>query len=390
MLYFRARIFFRINYCKIFLNGYISSGNFRRIVISSYLLNKRLKVVLTYNVKPEEETSFDTVPLSLQNKTSINYKDTYAEWDTIETINAVKDAIELFHDVILIEADESAYEKLKNSKPDIVFNIAECANGMSREAQIPAMLDMLRIPYTGSDTLTLATCLDKARTKEILSYHKISTAKFLFAESLADLDDFKLNFPVIVKPVAEGSSKGIFNSSYITSIEELKNHLSENFIEYMQPFLIEEFLPGKEFTVALLGNGDQTEVLPIVEINFDELPEELVPIYSFEAKWIIDTRDNPLNIFTCPAKIDKSLYDKISKIAFHTYRVLRCKDWSRIDIRLDTFGEPNVIEINPLPGILPNPSDNSCFPKAARAAGLSYEDMLNKVLLSATKRYNLI
>jgi D-alanine-D-alanine ligase len=252
------------------------------------------------------------------------------------------------------------------------------------------MLDMLKIPYTGSDTLTLATCLDKARTKEILSYHKIPTAKFLFVESLIDLEDFKLKFPVMVKPVAEGSSKGIFNSSFIISLGELKKHLSENFLEYRQPFLIEEFLPGKEFTIGLLGNGDQTEVLPIVEINFDELPKELIPIYSFEAKWIMDTRENPLNIFSCPAKIDKLLYDKISNTALETYRVLRCKDWSRIDIRLDSFGEPNVIEINPLPGILPNPSDNSCFPKAARVAGLSYEEMLNKVLLSAAIRYNLI
>jgi len=381
---------FSVNYCKIFLNGYISSGNFKRIVISSYLLNKKLKVVLAYNLKPEEESSFDTVPLSLQNKSANSYNDIYAEWDTIETINAVKDSLELYHDVILVEANDSAFEKFKEIKPDIVFNIAEGANGISREAQIPSMLDMLKIPYTGSDTLTLATCLDKARTKEILSYHNIPTAKFLFVESLDDIKGFNLKFPVMVKPVAEGSSKGIFNSSFLSSIDELKKHLLKNFLEYKQPFLIEEFLPGKEFTVALLGNGDQTEVLPIVEINFDELPKEFIPIYSFEAKWIIDTRENPLNIFSCPAKIDNTLYKKISEITLHTYKVLRCKDWSRIDVRLDSFGEPNVIEINPLPGILPNPADNSCFPKASRAAGLSYEEMLNKVLLFGAKRYNLI
>jgi len=366
------------------------SGNFERIVISSYLLNKKLRVVLAYNVKPEEETSFDTIPLSLQNKSSKIHNDTYAEWDTVETINAVKDAIEVFHDVTLVEANESAFEKFKNVNPDIVFNIAEGANGISREAQIPAMLDMLNIPYTGSDTLTLATCLDKARTKEILSFHKIPTANFLFVESIADIENFMLSFPVMVKPVAEGSSKGIFNSSYILKIDELRKLLLKNLNEYQQPFLVEEFLPGKEFTVALIGNGDQTEVLPIVEINFDELPKELIPIYSFEAKWIIDTREKPLNIFTCPAKIDEKLYNRISKIALHTYRVLRCKDWSRIDLRLDATGEPNVIEINPLPGILPNPSDNSCYPKAARAAGLTYEEMLNKVLLSGARRYNLI
>ena len=134
----------------------------------------------------------------------------------------------------------------------------------------------------------------------------------------------------------------------------------------------------------------ETEVLPIVEINFNELPGDLLPIYSFEAKWVVDTRENSLNIFTCPAKIDKVLEEKIKDVALKTYRVLRCKDWSRIDIRLDAKGEPNIIEVNPLPGILPKPEDNSCFPKAARAKGLNYNEMINKVLLTAAKRYNLL
>ena len=290
----------------------------------------------------------------------------------------------------MIEADENAFEKFRSTKADIVFNVAECANGTSREAQIPAMLDMLKIPYTGSDPLTLATCLDKARTKEILAYHNIPTAKFLFVESIADLERFDLNFPVMIKPVAEGSSKGIFNSSLVYNMNDLTEKLTTSFVTYKQPFLIEEFLPGREFTVAILGNGLETEVLPIVEINFDELPKELVPIYSYEAKWVVDTRENPLNIFTCPAQLDESLQDKIRKVALETYKVLRCRDWSRIDIRLDQNGEPNVIEINPLPGVLPDPKDNSCYPKAARANGLSYVEMINKVLITAAKRYNLL
>ncbi|MFA7228464.1 MAG: ATP-grasp domain-containing protein [Melioribacteraceae bacterium] len=289
-----------------------------------------------------------------------------------------------------MEANEHAFEKFKHERPDIVFNVAECANGSSREAQIPAMLDMLQIPYTGSDPLTLTTCLDKARTKEILSYHRIPTSKFLLIESIDDLAYFNLNFPVMIKPVAEGSSKGIFNSSLVSNISELNDRLKSNLEIYNQPFLVEEFLPGREFTVALLGNNSDTEVLPIIEINLHELPKELAPIYSYEAKWIADTRDNPLNIFSCPAKIDKDLRDKIESIALKTYKVLRCRDWSRIDIRLDADGEPNIIEINPLPGILPDPKDNSCFPKAARVRGISYEEMINKVLLTAAKRYNLL
>jgi len=298
--------------------------------------------------------------------------------------------LELFHDVTLIEADENAFEKFKKLRPDLVFNVAECANGISREAQIPAMLDMLQIPYTGSDPLTLATCLDKARTKEVLSYYKIPTAKFLLVETISDLNDFDLRFPVIVKPVAEGSGKGIFNSSILHSSDKLTEYLTNNLQTYNQPFLVEEFLPGREFTVAIIGNGEDTEVLPIVEINLSELPKELAPIYSYEAKWIVDTRDNPLNIFSCPAQIDTELQKKIKNIALRTYKVLRCRDWSRIDIRLDAKGEPNIIEINPLPGILPDPKDNSCFPKAARTSGLSYEEMINKVLFTAARRYSLV
>lgn len=290
----------------------------------------------------------------------------------------------------MIEADNNAFENFKNNNIDIVFNVAECANGNSREAQIPAMLDMLQIPYTGSDPLTLTTCLDKARTKEVLSYYKIPNAKFLLVESIEDLDNFELKFPVILKPVAEGSSKGIFNSSFIKNKSDLENNLRELLKEYSQPFLIEEFLPGREFTVALMGNKNNLDVLPIVELNLSELPKELVPIYSYEAKWVVDTKDNPLNIFSCPAKIDSKLEKKIKDIAVNTFNVLRCKDWSRIDIRLDENGNPNVIEINPLPGILPNPDDNSCFPKAARTFGLGYNEMINKVLQIAAQRHNLL
>jgi D-alanine-D-alanine ligase len=359
-------------------------------VISSYLPNKKFKIALTYNVKPKEESSFERTPLTPNPKDAEKFNDTYAEWDTIETVNAIKDSLELFHDVTMIEADEYAFDKFRNVRPEIVFNVAECNNGASREAQIPAMLDMLQIPYTGSDPLTLATCLDKARTKEVLTYHNIATPKFLFIDALDELKNFQLKFPVMIKPVAEGSSKGIFNSSFIKNKSELEKRLKENFEAYKQPFLVEEFLPGREFTVAIIGNNPDTEILPIVEINFNELPDGLIPIYSFEAKWIADTRENPLDIFTCPAKIDSVLEEKIKKVVLQTYKVLRCRDWSRIDIRLDAEGEPNVIEINPLPGILPDPQDNSCFPKAARATGLSYQEMINKVLFTAAKRNNLL
>jgi D-alanine-D-alanine ligase len=354
-------------------------------------------VALTFNVKPESETFPEALsPIEKKSNGSLTKEilqpaiDTYAEWDTWDTINAVKDALECYNDVTLIEADSTALEKLKEKRPDIVFNISEGFNGVSREAQIPAILDMLQIPYSGSDPLTLSTCLDKARTKEILSYHKIPNSKFFVAESLNQTAHHGLNYPLMVKPVSEGSSKGIFLSSFVKNEKELKKEVERILSEYGQAALIEEFLPGREFTVAIIGNGSEAEVLPIVEINYEEFPDGFTPIYSYEAKWILDTKENPLEVFTCPAKISSKLEGKIKTAALNAYHVLRCRDWSRIDVRLDAAREPNIIEVNPLPGILPDVKENSCFPKAARTAGLGYNDMINKVLYVAAKRHNLI
>ncbi len=350
-----------------------------------------MNVALAYNVKPESDSFPALVSPSVNNQQANlqTQQDTYAEWDTWETINAVKDAISIYNNVNLIEANEEAYNKFREIKPDIVFNIAEGANGVSREAQIPAMLDMLNIPYTGSDALTLAICLDKARTKEILSYYKIPTAKFFVAEKPEDAYNHQLTFPLIVKPISEGSGKGIYASSFVHSFEELKREINRITSEYNQPALVEEFLSGREFTVAILGNDGDVQVLPLIEMRYDKYPDGVVPLYSYEAKWILDTKENEFDVFDCPADVDKELEEKIKKVCLDTYKVLRCRDWSRIDLRLDKNGEPNIIEINPLPGIIPDPNENSSFPKAARAAGIDYNDMINSVLAAGIKRYNL-
>ena len=290
----------------------------------------------------------------------------------------------------LVEANNDAFNKFRELKPDIVFNIAEGANGLSRESQIPTMLEMLQIPFTGSDSLTLGICLDKSRTKEILTYHNVPNAKFQIVNSLDEIAQSNFNFPLIVKPVSEGSSKGIFSSSFVKNYDELTSEITRINSKYNQPALIEEYLPGREFTVAMIGNGEETTILPIIEIKFEDFPEDVVPLYSYEAKWILDTKENVFDVFECPAKLDKKLEEQIKETALKTFKVLRCKDWSRIDIRLDKNGIPNVIEINPLPGIMPDPNENSSFPKAARAAGMDYNQMIQSVLYSAAKRYNLL
>jgi len=362
-----------------------------------------MKVALVYNLKAEALSHLSNVPDNPQVPGSTpspdadvdlrknhKLKDMYAEWDTEETVNAVRDAIAERYDVLMIDANEEAYEKLRILRPDFVFNIAEGLYGVSREGQIPAMLEMLQIPYLGSDALTLGLCLDKARAKEVLSYHKIATAGFTVIRSMSDFDDVRLKFPAMVKPLHEGSSKGIYNSCVVRNPDDLANEVKIILDTYGQPALVEDYLPGREFTVALMGNGNDVAVFPIVEIKFDALPTGVNPIYSYEAKWIWDQRDNPLDAYECPAKLSEPLKQEITTICRDTYRVLNCRDWSRIDVRLDSNGKPNILEINPLPGILPNPSDNSCFPKAARAAGLSYNQLINSVLDIAMKRNGIL
>ena len=311
--------------------------------------------------------------------------DFYAECDDEETIEAVLSALSGRHRVTSIEADEEAFEKFRRIRPDIVFNMAEGLYGESRESQIPAMLEMLRIPYTGSDPLVLAICLDKATTKEVLSYHGIPNSPFAVIRNLKSKAAVP-PLPLIVKPLSEGSSKGVTNAALVRTREALREQIEFVLTQYHQPALVERFLPGREFTVALLGNANEIRILPIVEIQFQELPAHINPIYSFEAKWIWDTVEKPLEIFACPAKISPALRKRIEQVCRAAFSALRVRDWCRIDVRLDEKGVPHILELNPLPGILPDPDANSCFPKAARTAGISYDALVNQVLDIACRR----
>lgn len=337
-----------------------------------------MRVGLTYNLKKELKEA-ESLP-----------SDFYAECDEIETVEAVRSALlERHEEVIMIEADEDAYGKLKEARPQIVFNMAEGLWGESREAQMPAIMEMLRIPYTGSNPLTLGLCLNKARAKEILSHYGIPTPRFLVAGD-AELDfERYLSFPMIVKPLFEGSSKGIKNDSIVHTAPGLKAKVSSVLKEYMQPALIEEYLDGREFTVALLGNGAELKTLPIVEINYSSLPEGINHIYSYEAKWVLDRPEAPLDIFNCPAEVNGRLKKAIDTVAVDAFRALDVKDWCRIDIRLDSAGVPHILELNPLPGILMDPKCNSCFPKAARSAGMTFGALVNSVLDNARERYGI-
>src|SRR5437867_7429885 len=339
-----------------------------------------MRVGLTFNLKRgDAEESQD--PASSRSEAQ-------AEWDDTETIESVRSALRQRHEVVLIDADESLFEKLRESRPEVVFNMAEGESGPCREGHVPSILEYLRIPYTASDPLTLNICLDKARTKEILAYHGLRTARFrVVAEKNFSFNS--LHYPLLIKPLYEGSSIGIRNQSLVKTRQEMRERVSWLLERYREPALVEEYLPGREFTVAILGNGSEARALPIVEIRFDSLPPGVNPIYSYEAKWIWDDSSNPLQIFDCPARLRAELQTDIERICLAAYRVMRCRDWCRVDVRLDAENRPCIIEINPLPGVLPRPENNSCFPKAARAAGLTYNQLINTVLDTACKRYGL-
>lgn len=359
-----------------------------------------MRLALAFNIKKENEKILSSPENPSPEKDYSKYlnenlvrnyperlDDTFAEWDSEETIDAVKAALEAGgHEVTLIEADKDAYEKFKIINPEFVFNVAEGLNGSSRESQIPAMLEMLNIPFTGSDSVTIGICHDKSRCKEILSYYKIPNPKFFITDAIHKIDE-KIIFPKFVKPLHEGSSKGIYNSSVVNNSAELRNEIVRIKECYNQPSLVEEFLSGKEFTVAMLGNGDEVKVLPVVEINLDSVPEGFNKIYSYEVKWFFDTRESKLDIFKCPAEIDADLYRQIENVCKDAYKALRLRDWARIDVRLDKNNIPNIVEVNPLPGILPDPADNSCYPKAARAVGIDYNTLINTVLNVAVTRF---
>lgn len=334
------------------------------------------RIGLAFNLKPPPALSGDPR----------DPDDRYAEWDDEATIAGVEAALSRAGEVVRLEANADLPLRLRAARPDIVFNIAEGLYGPNREAHVPAICEFWSVPYTGSDPMTLSLCLDKGRTKEILAHNKIATAPFVVVDGPAELDGFAV-WPTLVKPLHEGSSKGIGRASYCRSRAEVVGAVEAVVARYRQPALVERYLPGREFTCAVLGNGPDARMLPIVEIDFAALPKGAPPIYSYEAKWVWDTEEAPLDIYRCPADVGPELAAAIESTVLGAYRVLRCRDWARIDVRCDEQGRPHILEINPLPGI--HPSMNSCLPQAARAAGLDYDEMILSVLRAAAARHGL-
>ncbi len=343
--------------------------------------------------------------------------DQTAELDSAQTIETLRAAIAVDgHEAVLIEADEDAYQRLRTSGVDLVFNIAEGIRGEDREAQIPAMLEMLGIPYTGSGPLTLALCLHKGKTKEILGWHGIPTPAFQVVTRPEGLDLASLTFPLIVKLLHEGSSMGLSYDSVVETPAALAERITYLARTYAQPVIVEDFIDGREFTVSVLGHTPPW-ALPVVEVLFSGprgitlfQPDDAViwllarargqrlvdpPVYRFSGsreRICLQTEaggelEVPVSLTTsvCPADISSALTAALQNTALRAFQALACRDWGRVDMRVGTDGRPQVLELNPIAGIDPT----YWLPRAARAAGMDYAMLIHTILEAARQRYGL-
>ncbi|MEW5737791.1 MAG: D-alanine--D-alanine ligase [Myxococcota bacterium] len=326
-----------------------------------------LKVGFTFNVKRIKPTADGA-------------EDSEAEYDSPSTLQAIREAIASHgHEVVDLEATPELPMVLATTQVDIVFNIAEGFRGRNRESQVPALLELLDIPYTGSDPATLSLALDKALAKKVVRAAGIDTPNFqLMTTGRERLDKQFSRWPLMVKPVAEGSSKGVVSKSVCTTEAELREVVKEMVDRYKQPALIEEYIGGREFTVGLLGER-RPEVLPPMEIVFTDKSDS-TPIYKFEDKLEANDRIR----YEAPAKLEPSQLERLRAAARGAFMALGCRDVARIDFRMDETGRLFFLECNPLPGLTPGWSDLVLI---AQGEGMDYHTLIGEILSGAIRRY---
>ena len=351
-------------------------------------LGKKWRVAVIANIKLEGQSLPPGVPA-----------DAFADFDHIETINEMRRAIEsVGHKTAFLPADSTLPRELAKYKPDICFNMAEGLGGDAREAQVPALLELLRIPYTASRVQTNAISLDKTLTKRIWRDRRLPVAPFqeflLGDESLRP----DLNFPLFVKPAREGTGMGVDSRAVVSDERALRERVNHVIQTYSQPALVETFLPGREFTVGVLGRRDSAESsrhpewyekdgfhrFPVLELDSSR---SVTPnIYSQEAK-SLSVGEQGAPDYICPAIIEPEFDRKLQHLARRAHTLLGALDVSRTDIRLDSDGNPRIMEINTLPGLTKGYSD-LCIQAAAE--GIAYEDLILEILYLAAGRWNLL
>ncbi len=299
-----------------------------------------------------------------------------AEFDSPATIQAITAALsELGHEPIQIGHVRELTRRLAaGERWDLVFNIAEGLDGLGREALIPALLDAYRIPYTFSDPCVMAVSLHKGFTKSILRDAGLSTPDFALVREAADIDSVDLPYPLFAKPVAEGTGKGISGASRIEDSADLRRCCLDLLATHRQPVLVERYLPGREFTVAILGTGYRSSVLGTLEVIIREQGEQ--GVYTYRNK---ESSEELVKY----RFLGVSDMQPVEDLALRAWRLLGCRDAGRIDIRLDEGGAPAIMELNPLAGLHPTHSD---LPMIATAVGMGYRELIDRIVTSAMRR----
>jgi D-alanine-D-alanine ligase len=299
-----------------------------------------------------------------------------AEFDRLDTIEGIEGALhELSFETDRIGNLKALVRRLAAGDCwDLVFNFAEGMVGSGREAAVPALLEAYRIPYTFSDSLVLAVSLHKGMTKRVVRDAGLSTPDFAEVERLDDVAAIALPYPLFAKPIAEGTGKGISTASRITSPEQLREVCEKLLAEHRQPVLVETYLPGREFTVGVVGTGPDAEAVAVLEVAYRPHADQ---IYSYHTKsHYEDLVDYHL--------VDGPLGDACKALAVGAWRVLGCRDGGRLDVRCDAAGVPSFIEVNPLAGLNPIISD---LPILCRMAGMPYTELIRRIMVSAVARY---
>lgn len=299
-----------------------------------------------------------------------------AEFDSAETIQAIDETLnDLGHETDRIGNIKNLIKRLAaGDRWDVVFNIAEGFRGFGREAQVPAMLDAYDIPYTFSDSLVLSLTLHKAMTKHVVRDNGIRTPDFCLVMTESDISGVNFPFPLFAKPVAEGTGKGITHHSKILTKSELLPVCRRLLSTYRQPVLVETFLPGREFTVGIMGTGKDAMVIGVLEVILRGNAEPYV--YSYLNK----ERFEELVKYRL---VNDEMAEKTGEIALSVWRSLGCRDAGRVDLRADADGMPNFMEVNPLAGLHPQHSDLCII---ASMVGISYTALIESIISSATAR----
>jgi len=359
-------------------------------------MNKSLRILIAFNEPPISEDVRQRTPLyvsyeeGLQGSLKEMQPSGLAEISVVEEMEAVNNALKQngYETFVLGIADDAMafIRSLMDFRPDLIFNLVESFRDEAiHEIHMAGLYELLGFPYTGSPPLALGIALNKWRAKEILSFHHIPTPKFVLVNPHEDTfglgDHWDLPFPVIVKPASEDASTGIDEHAVVFSMEQLLERVAYVHTKFRQPALVEEYIDGRELNVAIVGNKEPI-VLPISEIDFSEMPEHHPRIVTYASKWIAESeayqKEKPL----CPAPLSPEVERRVKSIALKAYRVIGCRDYARVDIRMNSDGDIFVIEVNPNPDI----SRDAGFMRSARVYGWSFEETVNRIVELAWER----